>query len=285
MVRLIFTLFITCGLLSQALAKASGPALSDKALMEKARSRYAKGELEKAIGIYTQIPVSSDFWLEALEERSWAALRQGNYEKALADLQSITSAVWSSQVGPETYMLSTFVSLKICAYKDVVKKIDLFKQRMLPRVKALQAIIDQPLPEEFFAMSEDLKAGRISMASLGQKAETYPRFFYRDHALLSALETKNNLRVQARMKVLADQDLKEIETNLKKMKIIEVELIQNVLLAEDLKRSKAKDLKFAQIDRNRQLVFPVTDDEVWVDEVGNFEVRAQNCPLRKASSL
>lgn len=284
-----FAFFILAlGLLSLTIANAAVNAkasMSDKAVMEKARSLYAQGKLDQAFDLYSKVPPSSDFWLEALEERAWASMRQGNYEKSLADLQSITSAVWSSQVGPETYMLSTFVSLKICAYKDVVKKIDLFKKRMLPRVEALQKIIDQPLPEEFFAMTEDLKAGRVSMASLGQKAENYPRFFYRDNALLSALESKNSLKAQARMKVLADQDLKEIETNLKKMKIIEVELIQNVLMAEDLKKSEAKDLKFAKIDRDKQLVFPVNDDEVWVDEVGNFEVRADNCPSRKARSL
>jgi hypothetical protein len=258
---------------------------SDLATMEKARALYAKGDLAKAVETYNQITPSSDFWLDSIEERAWAATRQGDFEKALADLQSITSAVWTSQVGPETYMLSTFVSLKICAYKDVVKKIGLFKKRMLPRVDALQAMVDQPLPAAFWEMSSALKEGKINMVSLGNGAEKYPRYFYRDQQLISALASNQNAKAEARMKQLAQADLSEIETNLKKMKVIEVELIQKVLMADDLKKSKSKNLQFTSVDRNKQLVFPVSDDEVWVDEVGHYQVKAENCPFSSRSSL
>lgn len=267
----------------------AGPALAapagDLALMEKARALYARGELDKAVDIYSKIPASSDFWLDSIEERAWAATRQGNYEKALADLQSITSAVWTSQVGPETYMLSTFVSLKICAYKDVVKKINLFKKRMLPRVDALQTLRDQSVPAEFWEMVPALKKGQVSMASLGQNAEKYPRYFYRNKLLLSLLETNDRSRVESLMKQLAQNDLNEIEMNLKKMKVIEVELIQKVFLAEDMKKTKKTDLEFAGVDRKNQLTFPVKDDEIWIDEVGHFQVKAENCPFSAKRSL
>lgn len=257
---------------------------SDAAIMEKARILYAKNELPKAIEAYSLITPSSDFWLDALEEKAWAHTRQGNFENALADLQSVTSAVWSSQVGPEAYMLSTFVSLKICAYKDVIKKISIFKKRMKPRVDALQKIMDEPLPESFWAMSSALKGGKVSMVSIGQKAENFPRYFYRDHQLLNALQAGQTAKVQARMKQLAQQDLDEIEVNLKKMKIIDVELIQKVLMA-DKDEKKNKDLRFTKIDRDRQLLFPVDndDEEVWVDEVGHYQVKAEKCPYSTPS--
>lgn len=258
---------------------------SDLALMEKARALYARGEMPKAIEAYSQVTASSDFWLDSIEERAWAETRQGNFENALADLQSITSPVWTSQVGPETLMLSTFVSLKICAYKDVVKKINLFKKRMLPRVDALQALQDKGLPSEFWEMASALKKGKVGIVSLGNKAEKYPRYFYRDKQLLAALESNQTDKAQTRMQQLAQSDLSEIETNLKKMKIIEVELIQKVLMADDLKKTKKEDLKFQTVDRNKQLVFPVTDDEVWVDEVGHYQVKAENCPFSSRKSL
>ena len=102
-------------------------AATDMQTIENARGEFAKGRFQQAIELYSLIPASSDFWLDAIEERAWSFTRLGQYENALADLHSVTMPVWRSQVGPETYMLSTFVSLKICAYKDVVKKINTFK--------------------------------------------------------------------------------------------------------------------------------------------------------------
>lgn len=260
-------------------------AATESEMMEKARGHFAKNEFAKAIEIYTEIPASSDFWLEALEERAWSETRLGQYEKALADLHSITSTVWSSQVGPEAYMLSTFVSLKICAYKDVVKKIDLFKKRMLPRVEALTTMVEKPLDNSFWTMADGIKNQSVSMMTLGSKAENYPRYFFRDKKVIDGLKAGTKSKVQARMKELAQADLNEIELNLKKMKIIDVEVIQKVFLADQSKRAKKSDLKFSKVNTDEQLVFPVTDDEVWVDEVGHYQVKAEQCPYDTRSSL
>jgi hypothetical protein len=257
---------------------------SELEVMENARANFTKGNFAKAIELYSTVPASSDFWLDAIEERAWSHTRMANYESALADLHSVTSTVWSSQVGPETYMLSTFVSLKICAYKDVVTKIDLFKKRMYPRIDALENMMARPLPSDFWNMSEAIKNGKVTMASLGKNAEKYPRYFFRDRKVADALRSNSVAVVNSRMKELAKQDLKEIEANLKKMKIIEVELIQKILLTEQSKNSK-KDLNFSSIDRNKSMVFPVTDEEVWIDEVGHFQVKADLCQALAGKNL
>lgn len=257
----------------------------DKTMMNTARELYEKGKLDQAIKIYSKISPTSDFWLDALEERAWAYARLGKYEESLADLQSITSPVWAPQVGPETYMLSTFVSLKLCAYKDVIKKIDLFKKRMLPRVEVLQSLVDKTLPEELWQLLQKNKKSRLTMSNLGQMAERYPRYFYRDQKLISLVKSESREQVHARLKELAQQDLAEIDTNLKKMKIIDVELIQNVLTMDRNQKYSGKNLNFEKTDKNKSITFPVTDEEVWVDEVGHFQVKAENCPYGKGASL
>lgn len=250
---------------------------SEAEVMESARSSFGRNQFKNAIELYSSIPASSDFWLDALEERAWSNTRLGEYESALADLHSITSTVWSSQVGPETYLLSTFVSLKICAYKDVMKKINIFKKRMLPRVDALEALVEKPIPTEFWKMTNDLKKSSVTMASLGRNAEKYPRYFFRDQILLKEIQANNTVQAETRLRQLAKEDLKEIELNLKKMKIIDVEVIQKILLADKLQKSKLSDLRFSAVDRSKQIIFPVTDDEIWVDEVGHFQVKADQC--------
>lgn len=273
---LIFTLLM----LTTAVAE------SDKKMMNHARRLYENGKLDQAAIVYSKIQPSSDFWLEALEERAWANTRQGKFEEALADLQSITSPIWAPQVGPETYMLSTFVSLKLCAYKDVLKKIDLFKKRMLPRVEVLQTLLtDTQLPNDIWDILVKDKKSKVTMSSLGQQAEKFPRYFYRDQKLLSFVKQGLKNKSHERLKELAQLDLDEIETNLKKMKIIDVELIQNVLTLDKDEKPKSKKLSFNSIDKNKSLVFPVSDEEVWVDEVGHFQVKAENCPYSRGASL
>lgn len=257
-------------------------ASTDGVTLENARSEFAKGHFDKAIELYSQIPASSDFWLDGIEERAWSFTRQGQYENALADLHSITSTVWSSQVGPETYMLSTFVSLKICAYKDVVKKINLFKKRMLPRVAALEKLIAKPLTEDFIALSERLKTEKVTMMSLGQQAEKYPRYFFRDQILLAEIKSGNQAKISERLQQLAEEDLQEISLNLKKMKVIDVELIQKMILTDVKNKKQTSDLNFSKINRDQQLIFPVTDEEVWIDEVGHFQVKTDLCEKRKS---
>ena len=268
------------------LASSLAFAATDMQNLESARTEFGKGHFQQAIELYSTIPASSDFWLDAIEERAWSYTRMGQYESALADLHSVTSPVWSSQVGPETYMLSTFVSLKICAYKDVVKKMSTFKKRMLPRVAALEKLVVTPITPEFTAMTEKIKKDQVTMMSLGQSAEKYPRYFFRDKVLISGLQANNQMAVANRMKELAQNDLKEIELNLKKMKIMDVELIQKILLADEkLKAKSSSDLNFSSIDRNQKMIFPVTDEEVWVDEVGHFQVKADQCASISRRSL
>ena len=259
-------------------------ALSDKQIMTDARSQFAAGSLKKSIDLYTQITPQSDFWLESIEERAWGWTRLNEYENALADLQSITSPVWSTQVGPETYMLSSFVSLKMCDYKEVLNKINTFKKRMLFRVDPLEKIEQQPLSKEFLKLIPSIKNSQLSLVELGNQAELFPRYFFRDQLLIKSLQKDDMGLVSERLKKLAQVDLKEIETNLKKMKIIEVEMMQNVLMTDKPKKNTGS-LEFSKVDRYQKLIFPVTDDEVWMDEVGQDQVRAQKCAAKQKSVL
>lgn len=249
---------------------------TDKQLMNEARKNFAQGDMKKAIQLYSQVPAGSDFWLESIEERAWSWTRLNEYENALADLQSITSPVWSTQIGPEAYMLSSFVSLKMCDYKEVLNKINLFKKRMLFRVDSLEKLQQQPLTKDFMKLIPEITQAKLNLVQLGNKAEIYPRYFFRDQKLIQSLKNQKFSLAEARLKEMAQADLAEIQQNLKKMKIIEVEMMQAVLMNEKLEKDTG-DLKFSSVDRKQKMIFPVTDDEVWLDEVGQFQVRAEKC--------
>jgi hypothetical protein len=287
MVNSIRFLSLTLLLAIQSFSALADKALqNDKAIMSQARGLYEKGKLDKAIETYSKIQASSDFWLESLEERAWAHTRKGDFESALADLHSITSPVFAPQVGPETYMLSTFVSLKICAYKDVVKKINHFKKMILPRVETLENIVNEPqLTDELWSSLQTLKDKQITLLSLGKQADKLPRYFFRDKKLIALIKQNKKDKAFQRVRDLAQMDLNEIEINLKKMKIIDVEIIQKVLSMDKDSKNESKNLKFTNTDPNKTMTFPVNDEEIWIDEVGHFQVKANLCPKAQGVSL
>lgn len=260
-------------------AVASQESGTDIEIMNSAREAFKQNKLNEAIEIYSKIPASSDFWLDSIEERAWAHTRSLQYERALGDLKSVGNKFWAPQAGPETMMLSAFVSYKICAYKDVLEKVTQFKARMGPRIEALEKLLSQAPPESFQNWMSLAAEGKLRMSQLGIEAEKYPRFFYRDQKLIAAFRNQDQKRFLGRLRILAERDLSEIERNLKKMKVLEVEVIQRAFVHERLAKTK-KELRFEKYDRNTQVSFPVSDDEIWIDEVGHYEVRAESCPSK-----
>lgn len=236
--------------------------------INQARKLYALNKLDEAIQIYNQIPKTSEFWVEATEEKAWAYVRKNDFGQALAELKSILNPVFLPFVGPEAIMLAAFIDLKTCNYKGVFEKIALYKQQMIPRVEALEAIVNQPNSEVVNKWVTKMKQGEVKANDLGQDITKLPRFFYRD-----TLALKNT----SRAKSLAKKDLEDISKNLKKMKIIEVEVVQRSYAFDN---SLTKDkLKFSKIDRNNQMTFPYDKDskEVWLDEIGSYQVKTQTC--------
>ncbi len=68
---------------------------NDQIELATARVLYQKTDVDGAIEHYNAIPKSSDFWLEALEERAWAHLRKNEYDKAVSDITTLLSPAFA----------------------------------------------------------------------------------------------------------------------------------------------------------------------------------------------
>ncbi len=272
-----FVIYILIGLAiagtSMRFAEAASKA-EDLVILNQARKLYEKNELDKAIAKYEQISKDSDFWVESVEEKAWAYTRKQDYNSAIGALKSTFNAVFSPYIGPETYVLSAFVDLKICDYKSAFDKIALYKAEMLPRVEALEAIVQNPNSEFVNTWVQKLSKGDITRGEqLGKDLTKLPRFIQRDAKKMT----------NARMKSLAQKDLEEISKNLKKMKIIEVEVAQRSFVYE---KEKPEKLKFDKRKSADILVFPDEQEsgEVWLDEIGKYEVKTNKCPTAGGKS-
>jgi len=284
-ITLVVLAIILVAIPQSVLAKAS-KGTNDKDLqnMNKARKLFEKNKITEAIETYNQVSKNSDFWTDSMEEKAWAHTKSQDYDKALAELKSIFNPVFLPFAGPETIMLASFIDYKICNYKGVFEKIKIYKETMLPRVEALEALVRNTKSELVKNTLAKLAKENITGSNLGTDISKLPRFFYADKKLVDAVRSGKTQKAQNRLAVLANRDLDEISKNLKKMKVIEIEVIQRSFLIEP--QQLQGDLKFDKKKSADIMIFPDEADssEVWLDEIGNYEVKTMKCPTNPKST-
>jgi len=290
----------------------------DQIIMALGRAHFQKGEFEKATEYYTQIPKSSDFWFESVEERAWAAIREGRYEKALADATTLTTPVFTPLIGPEPYFMAAYSGLKICDYPMIFKFTEKFKNRFKVTSNGLEELVKTGTSAAAQKAFAKLIKGDLTIATYGTEAQFLPRNFHHDEfvrrhllyrkALINEADNIESIRLDLssrgltmsflnsktevmrtkaaaseklamnRMQRLAQEDLKEIKENLQKLHIIEAEVIQRIHLANKPGKNKQKYARSSD-----ELVFPYDDsnDELWMDELDNYKSLSNGCPVKE----
>ena len=86
-----------------------------------------------------------------------------------------------------------------------------------------------------------------------------------------------------RARVLAQTDVKDYRVIINKMHILEAEVIERMHLDDNLKGERSKLSKNDDV-KGDVLIFPYTQ-EVWMDELDNYQARVKDCPTLKGASL
>ncbi len=259
--------------------------MSEKSTMESARIAFEKGQLDQAINFYEKIPQSSDYWMEALEERAWTAVRKGDHNKALALVTTLTSDLLAPQIGPEPYFLKALLNYKLCHIVGVMEDFQLFKTRYQSREVELEKLVSQdsssPVTSKALNVLKQKKSQitDIKADDFGADIKNLPRYFYRDTKIISAVESGNESDFKKRLSGLASLDLKEIKGVLQKMQVLETQVVQQVF-AYNKEMQKKKSTDFSKkVDKNA-LVFPYSSsNEIWLDEIDSFDAATAECPL------
>lgn len=282
----------------------------DQILMAAARMLYQDNKLDLAMKYYDQIPKTSDYWLEALEERAWIYARLNNFERTLGEMKTVLNPAFASQVGPESYFLATLADLRLCDYYSIFKLLKDFKARNETRLIEIQKLADtghSPASDQALAK---LEAGVQSWADLGSNIDRLPRFVNRDEVLSRATNRmrmahqgfenikilnaqnpyftklvnaavatikENESAAPARLKILAGQDVQEMRKNLMKLQLIETEAIQRMHVGQTY-APKSKGA-VAQKQVRDAIEFPYEDKEVWMDELDHYQANAKGCPV------
>lgn len=271
---------------------ASKKSPSDRQTLKDARIAFEKKDFTKALALYESIPPSSDYWIEALEEKAWTHVHLKEHDQALGNLKTLFAPPIKSEIGAEPYLLSALVQLRLCNYNELFKGMKRFKEDIRPRYEAMQALAKTGESEASVKMiGRSIEAGAMSRATAGSDLPNLPRLFFRDTKVQSAFASMlkpgasdrfANI-VTTRMKALAQRDVKETETILRKLHLVEVEAVSRIYSEQNLADGKKTS---APITRNANtLVFPDDDKDVWLDELDSYQVNAKGCPAVQGKAV
>jgi len=98
-------------------------------------------KLSAAVKHWNQIAESSEYWLDALFEESWAYFMAGQYPKALGNIHTIESPYFPGGFYPEAEILKAVIYFSNCNYDAATTVVARFNKRFVPIQEELQKVL------------------------------------------------------------------------------------------------------------------------------------------------
>lgn len=278
------------------------------------RLLYQNGFLDASIKYYQKISKKSDYWFQAQEEMAWAYMRKGEPQNAMAITKTLTYPHFKGWVGMESYLLNSFTSLKVCDYPSVLATMKAIKGQFGEHLVSLEKLsVDAHQPAVTNLMAS-LEEGPVGTAKLGKEAHLLPQNASKDEVLSLLVKRhkflnkeaelaeqlyaksltfgnlqghfetlKNQVQTRAQMtqgagyqrvQELAKTELEDSKQVMQRLRIVEVEMIQQVdSAAKFLKNVGASEVKVGSTGASGKYAMSFAHDkEIWFDELSNFKV-------------
>src|SRR5688572_8214794 len=100
-------------------------------------------KLSAAVKHWNQIEPSSEYWLDALFEESWAYFMAGQYPKALGNIHTIQSPYFPGSFYPEGEILKAVIYFSNCNYEAATTVVARFNKRYVPIQEELQKVLSR----------------------------------------------------------------------------------------------------------------------------------------------
>jgi len=310
-------------LLARMMKSKNTPVSSELMQMTAARLLFQNGYFDSSIKLYEKVPKVSEYWTEAQEEIAWAYIRKGEPQNAMAISQSLVKPALASQVSPESYFVHSLSQLKVCNYSGVAASLDHFSKTFKKRTLDLNEIAansESPAVQQAIGI---LKQNRVRLAELGSLGKKLPRLITKDENLFRFAQAQKHLETEAkaaevlyaqslaetglqaafenlkqttsnrahraqasavqRVQELAREEVQETKDILKKMHIIEAEVIQQTVVAEKIaKNATTSEDKNGKTGAKGQdvLRFPA-EKETWFDEISQYKIDVKKSCVAK----
>jgi hypothetical protein len=200
--------------------------------------------LSAAVKYWNKVDISSEYWLDALFEESWAYFMAGDYSHALGNIHTIESPYFPHANYPEADVLKAVIYFANCQYDDALTIVAKFRGRYEPIRDALTKQLDEfkkaANPEDAFY--KFLKEVRDDKAHMDPKIAPIVKTSLSDRQLLRNLEY---------VRVLDDEEKRfnKSPNNFKSSKVADL-VKDSVHDARELAIRNAGDLAKARYERN-----------------------------------
>ena len=313
-------------LLAKLMKNPKSPATEELMKLTAARLLFQNGYFDASTRYYDQVSKKSEYWVEAQEEMGWAHIRKGDPQNAIAITKSLSTPAFANQLRAETYLVGSLASLKVCDYTAVAQTLEVFPKNFKERTKLLEGIASGEQISTFAPIFERLKNKKLQAKDLGEVAAKLPRLTVRDgkifqqaqavkrfeaeakvaeriyalsiaatglQGVFESLAKNLNTRAQSaqaaahmRVRDLAKVEVEETKSVLRKLHIVEAEMVQQVMVSSksDTKAAPENKKGTTGAKGNYTLTFPA-DSEVWFDEIGHYKVDVKKACLNQGAKV
>lgn len=108
-----------------------------------ARIYYSTKHWDSAIEAWNHIPQTSEYYLDALFEESWAFFQTDLLDRALGNIHTINSPYFEENFYPESVILKAVIYFGLCLYDDANKTVGEYRSKFEPIQMELQKALEK----------------------------------------------------------------------------------------------------------------------------------------------
>lgn len=140
-----------------------------------ARIYYSTKHFESAMEAWNRVPQSSEYYLDALFEESWAFFQTDQFTRALGNIHTINSPYFNDKFYPESLVLKAVIYFGQCMYVDAQDTVNEFRTKYEPIQSELEGALAKFQDNQTFfdfltKLRERDEKRRLNLAETEEKA-------------------------------------------------------------------------------------------------------------------
>ncbi|MCX7807087.1 MAG: hypothetical protein N2515_00640 [Deltaproteobacteria bacterium] len=120
--------------------------------------------LGNAVEAWNRVEQSSEYWLDALFEESWAFFLADEYARAMGNIHTLFSPFFEDSYYPEALVLKAVIFFSACQIENAEAMINLFHEKYDPVAAELEMTLNQFQDnQQFFEFLKRVRAGEADL--------------------------------------------------------------------------------------------------------------------------
>ena len=126
-------------------------------------------KLSAAVKYWNTVEASSEYWLDALFEQSWAYFMAGDYPRALGNIHTLQAPYFPNSFYPEAEVLKAVIYFANCNYDAATIVVARFNKKFIPLREQLEKILKRykgaNQEEPFYKFLLEVREGKANLDS------------------------------------------------------------------------------------------------------------------------